>query len=396
MSPLTNLRVVDLGSFIAGPYVTQLLGDFGAEIIKIEPLPGGDPMRQWGAQREDGASFWWPVIGRNKKSVVINLKTDQGRALTKRLLAKCDVLVENFRPGTLERLGLDPAELIRENSRLVIARISGFGQGGIYNGRAGFGSVAEAMGGLRFLTGHSDQPPPRTGLSIGDTLTALFATYGIMAALWEREQSGCGQIVDAALTDSVVAVLESVLTEYSGAGILRERTGSILPGIAPSNIYPTLDQKWIVIGANADRPFSRLGRAMGRPELGEDPRYATHSARGERQAELDQLISEWTKNFTLAELVENLAIHGVPAGPVNDASEVLNDPHFRQRGTVLPVDTETGRLWMQGVVPKLERTPGEIRWTGPTLGAHTDETLRDYLGLSNSDLLSLRREGVIA
>ncbi|RIH83738.1 Succinyl-CoA--L-malate CoA-transferase alpha subunit [Meiothermus luteus] len=381
MGALDGVRVLELGSFIAGPFAGQLLADHGAEVIKVEP-PEGDAMRRWGVQLKEGESLWWPVIGRNKKSVVLDLRTERGRRLARELALRVDVLLENFRPGVLERLGLEPEALMAENPRLIVARVSGFGQSGPYRDRAGFGSVAEAMGGLRYLTGFPDRPPPRVGLSIGDTLAGLFTAFGILAALRAREQTGQGQIVDVGLTDAVVAVLESVLTEYSALGVVRERTGNILPGVAPSNLYPTQEGRYIQIGANADGPFARLCQAMGRPELAQDPRFATHLARGAHQTLLDEIIAGWTRTLSLEELDRLLAEHGVPAGPVNSAREVAQDPHFRERGTLLEVETPLGRLVMQGVVPKLSATPGGIAWAGPPLGAHTESVLRAF-GLEN-------------
>lgn len=395
MRALEGIRVLELGQFIAAPFAGQLLADHGAEVIKVEP-PEGDPMRQWGIQLKEGQSLWWPVIARNKKSVVLDLRHPQGRALARRLALASDVLLENFRPGVLERLGLDPRSLLEEKPSLVVARISGFGQEGPYRDRAGFGSVAEAMGGLRHLVGFPDRPPPRAGLSLGDTLAGLFAAFGVLAALRVRERTGRGQVVDMALTDAVIAALESVLTEYSATGRVRERTGNTLPGLAPSNLYPTRDGRYLQIGANADGPFSRLCQAMGRPELAEDPRYATHRARGVHQAELDGLIAAWTQEHALEELDRLLARHGVPAGPVNTAKEVAEDPHFRARGAVVEVETPLGRLLMQGVVPRLSETPGGIAWAGPSLGVHTREILEEVLGLGEEAWAELVAEGVVA
>lgn len=394
--PLAGVRVLELASFIAGPFCAMLLADFGAEVVKAEPPGEGDPMRQWGVHLDEGRSLWWPVIGRNKKSVTLDLRVPRGQALA-RALAQCvDILVENFRPGTLERWGLAPEVLHALHPGLVIVRISGFGQTGPYRHRAGFGSVAEAMGGLRYLTGDPDRPPVRVGLSIGDTLAGLFAAYGAVVALREREARGRGRVVELGITDAVVAVLESVLTEYSRLGVVRERTGNILPGIAPSNLYPTADGSWVVIGANADSVFARLCRAMGRPELAQDPRYATHTARGQRQQELDELVAAWTRTLPRAALLASLEEHGVPAGPVYTAADVAHDPHYRARGTVREVqDPAFGRLLMQGPVPFFDGGGGAIRWTGPPLGAHNEEIYGGWLGLSGEELRALRDEGVI-
>lgn len=396
MGALDGIRVLEFGQFIAGPYCGQLLADHGADVIKLERPGTGDAMRQWGVALKDGASLWWPVIGRNKRSVALDLQQPEGRALARRLALEADVVLENFRPGTLERLGLDPEGLLADKPSLIVARISGFGQTGPYRDRAGFGSVAEAMGGLRFLTGEPDRPPVRVGLSIGDTLAAMFTAFGVLGALRVRDRTGHGQIVDTGLSDAVVAVMESVLSEYAGAGNVRERSGSTLKGVAPSNIYPAADDDWIVIGANADGPFRRLCEAMGDPAMADDPRYASHTARGRHQQELDEIIGAWTRRHRLADLVETLAEAGVPAGPVNSAKDVAEDPHFRARGTVIQVDTELGRLAMQGVVPKLTQTPGAVRWPGPSLGQHSSEVLRRVLGLSDAEVDALFESGVVA
>lgn len=392
---LSGIRVVELGSFIAGPFATQLLADHGAEVLKVEHPLSGDPMREWGTVKKNDRSLWWPVIGRNKKSVAIDLKDERGRALVEALLAEADVLVENFRPGVLERLGFAPNSLWRRNPGLVITRISGYGQDGPYSERAGFGGVAEAMAGLRFLNGFADRPPPRLGVSIADSLTGLLAAFGTMSALWARQTTGRGQIVDVGLTDAVLAVMESVLTEYSATGAIRQRSGTILPNVAPSNIYPTQDDRFIAIGANADGPFRRLAKAMDRSDLADDPRYASHQARGQRQEELDAVIGAWTRQHTLAELSHILHEQGVPAGPVNRADEIIADEHFRERGAIARVSTADGDVWMQNVAPKLSGTPGEIRWAGPELGAHTHEVLHRLLGLREDEINALQDDAVI-
>ena len=395
MTALKGVRVLELGQFIAGPYCTQVLGDHGAEVIKIERPGIGDAMRRWGVNVGDGPPVWWPVIARNKKSVVVDLKQEEGRALVRRLALRCDVIVENFRPGTLERLGLDPDALLEENPRLIVARISGFGQTGPYRKRAGFGGVAEAMGGLRFLTGEEDRPPVRVGLAIGDSLAGLYTAFGVLAALRQRDISGRGQVVDTGLTDAVVAVLESVLSEYGASGAVRHRSGNTLPGVAPSNLYPTRDGHWVVIGANADGPFERLCEAMGVPGLASDPRYAGHEGRGRHQRELDDRIAQWTRERNLADILEALENAGVPAGPVNTAQDVARDPHFRERETVVEVESEAGTLLMQGVVPRLTATPGRIRWVGPNLGAHTEQVLREALGLDDGAIAELVERRVV-
>lgn len=394
MSALSDIRVIELGSFIAGPFACQTLADMGAQVIKVEP-PAGDPIRQWGRKTASGESLWWPVIGRNKRSVCIDLKRPQGLELLRGLIAQADVLCENFRPGVLERMGLGPETLWQTQPSLIVTRVSGYGQDGPYRQRAGFASVAEAIAGMRYLNGFADRPPPRSGLSIGDSIAGLFAALGTLSALHERERTGRGQIVDVGLTDAILGVMESVISEYSGIGHVRERTGATLPGLAPSNLYPTQDDGWIVIGANADKPFRGLCQAMGRSELAEDPRYASHTARGEHQTELDELIRAWTLSHNQAELDALLAEHGVPAGPLNNAAGVLADPHLRARGAITEVETDLGRLWMQNVVPRLSSTPGAVRWAGARLGAHTREVLEEILTLDPEHVRRLRDQGVV-
>ena len=403
--PLQGLKIIEMGSFIAGPFCGQLLADFGADVVKLEPPGTGDAMRQWGVSKRDGKSLWWPVIARNKQSVTLDLRQPEGRDLARRLIAEADVLVENFRPGTLEEWGLGPDVLKAENPGLIVARVSGFGQTGPYAKRAGFGSVAEAMAGMRGLAGFPDRPPPRVGLSIGDSLAGVFAAMGVLLALRSRDAdkarlgsdaTGRGQVVDVAITESVLAVLESVVSEYSATGAVRGRTGSILPGVAPSNLYPTADGTWILIGANADGIFRRLAQAMGQPELGTDERYATHGARGRHQHELDDWIAQWTVRHDLDDLVTLLEAHGVPAGPVNDAAALVADPHLRAREAVISIETEDfGPLEMQGIAPRLSDTPGRVAWAGPGLGEHTDAILSDRLGLDGPQIAALRAKGIV-
>ncbi|MFG1425124.1 CaiB/BaiF CoA transferase family protein [Roseixanthobacter glucoisosaccharinicivorans] len=395
-SALTGIRVIEMGSFIAGPFCGQLLGDLGADVVKIEPPKVGDVMRQWGVAQLDGKSLWWPVIARNKRSVTLDLRDPRGQEIARTLIQDADVLVENFRPGTLERWGMGPDDLQKTNPGLIIARVSGFGQTGPYNRNVGFGAIAEAMGGLRILAGFADRPPPRAGLSIGDSLAGVFAALGVTAALEARHRSGKGQVVDVGITDSVLAVLESVLSEYSATGSLRQRTGTTLPGIAPSNLYPTSDGQWVLIGGNGDAIFARLTQAMGAPQLATDPRYVSHRARGANQQELDEIVADWTRTLTLAELLSILKTHDVPSGPLNDAAGIMADPHFRERGAVVDVESaEYGLLTMQGVAPRLSETPGAVRWAGPSLGFHTEDILRERLGLSPEAIAQLKADGVV-
>jgi len=395
-SPLVGIRVVEVGSFIAGPYCGQLLADYGAEVIKIEPPRGGDPMRQWGTTPQEGRSLWWTVIGRGKKSVTLDLRTEEGQGILRRLVRRCDVLVENFRPGVMEAWGLGPDALLAEHPDLIYVRISAFGQTGPYRDRPGFGSVAEAMAGLRYLVGYPDRPPPRVGISIGDTLAGMFGALGALLALRHREvRGGGGQVIDVAITEAVLAVLESVVAECSVAGVVRERSGSILPGVAPSNLYQTRDGRWIVIAANADGVFQRLCDAMGRPEWKTDPRYATHTARGRHQSELDEAIAAWAHTRSSEELLDLLARHAVPCGPVYSARDILQDPHFRERSLLEVPDPRYGAVVMQAPVPKMSRTPPGVRHPAPELGEHTEEVLQELAGLAPEEIRRLRARGVL-
>lgn len=396
--PLSNLRVIELGAFIAGPFCGQLLADFGADVIKIEPPVTGDPLRQWGASKVRDRSLWWPVIGRNKKSITLDLRHGEGQNIARRLIKSADVLIENFRPGTLEKWNLDPEQLRLEQPGLIVGRISGFGQTGPYREHAGFAAVCEAMGGLRTLTGYPDRPPTRVGLSIGDSLAGLFAAFGILNALYAREtKAGLkGQTIDVAITESVLAIMESVISEYSVTGNLRARTGPSLPGIAPSNLYPTSDDSWIVVAANGDGLFRRLAAVMGSPELALDPRYATHEARGCNQRELDRLIAQWTKTRSRSELLAMLVEQRIPAGPVYDAADIVEDPHYCEREALIETETEEfGTMSMQGIVPKMSETPGGLRWLGPELGQHNSEVFGTILGISPTEIERLRAEGII-
>ena len=384
---LAGFRVIELGQLIAGPFAGQLLGDLGAEVIKIE-LPGdGDPLRQWGQLTPDGESLWWSVIGRNKKSVALDVRSDAGRLAILRLVALSDVVIENFRPGTLEKWGLSYDILKQANPGIVLVRVSGFGQTGPYADRAGFGAIGEAMGGLRAVVGDPDRPPVRAGIAIGDAMSGALGALGAVAALLERRNSGQGQVLDVALYESVLTVMESLVTEYDVAGRIRPRTGATLPGVAPSNVYPTRDGPDVLIAGNQDSVFRRLAAAMGVAELADDPRYATHVARGERQQELDELVSAWTSSLTSNEILTVLAEAGVPAGSIYRAPEMLADPHFSAREAIIDVPHPTlGSIKMQNVAPRASRTPGRVNWPGPALGAHTDEIMGDLLGLTDAQI----------
>jgi crotonobetainyl-CoA:carnitine CoA-transferase CaiB-like acyl-CoA transferase len=372
---LDGIRVLELGQLIAGPYCGQILGDFGAEVVKLEQPGTGDPMRSWGVV-VDGRSLSWAVIARNKRSITADLRSEQGRALALALAEQADVLVENFRPGTLERLGLGWDELHERNPRLVLVRISGFGQDGPYAGRAGFGSIGEAMGGLRHLTGDPDRPPSRVGVSLGDMLAGMNGALGALMALHARTATGLGQVVDVSLVESVLGITEALVAEYTATGRVRERTGSTLPGIAPSNVYPTADGSWILIAANQDRVFGRLAAAMGRPELGEDPDYADHEARGRNQHALDEIVAGWTATLPEPELFDQLEHHGVPAGSIYTAADIVADPHLRHRRSIIEVpDPLLGSVTMQNVVPQLSATPGRVRRPAPLLDQDAADVL---------------------
>ena len=394
--PLSDLRVVEMGTLIAGPFCGQVLGDFGADVVKIEDPGKGDPMRQWGRSLPKGLSPWWPVIGRNKRSVALDLRQPEGRELALALIDQADVLIENFRPGALEKWGMGYEVLAARNPRLVMARVSGFGQTGPYSQRAGYGLIGEAMGGLRYVTGEPDRPPARAGISIGDSLTALHAVIGVMMALHHRERTGRGQMIDAALYESVLSVMENLVTEYDLTGYVRERSGSILPGIAPSNVYPCANGESLLIGGNGDAVFARLAATMGREDLAADPRFATHAARGENQAELDGIVSAWTRNWPLPELLALLETNGVPCGRIFRAPDMLEDPQFAARQSIVEVDHPVfGKVKMQNAFPRLSETPGSVRWPGPALGAHTREVLKS-LGVDADRLADLAARKITA
>lgn len=392
MGPLSDIRVVELGQLIAGPFCAQLFGDLGATVVKIEPPKTGDPMRQWGA---GDPPVWWEVIARNKRSVAADLRTPEGQEIARRLIAGADVLVENFRPGTLEKWHLDPADLCAANPRLIVVRVSGYGQTGPYARRAGFGGIGEAMGGWRALVGTPDRPPSRLGVSIGDSLAGTYGCLGALAALHEREKSGRGQIVDVSLFESVLQVMEGLIPEYVAAGHVRARSGSILKGIAPSNVYPCSDGE-LLIAANQDAIFRRLAAAMGAPELADDARFATHNARGRHQELLDTLIADWTRGQSVAAVEALMEQHAVPAGRMFGARDMLADPHFAAREAIVSVETARhGDLPMQGVFPRLTRTPGGIRRAAPAeVGADTEAELRDA-GYDAATIADLKRRGIV-
>ena len=397
--PLAGLRVLELGMLLAGPFTGRLLGDMGAEIIKIEPPGKPDPLREWGHARYEGRSLWWPVQSRNKKCVTLDLRQERGQALLVELARRSDVLVENFRPGTLEKWGVGPAELWDANPRLVIARVSGYGQTGPYAPRPGFASVAEAMGGVRYMNGFPGQPPPRMHISLGDSLAGMFASIGILAALYKRDALGFGrgQVVDVSLVESCFALLESTVPEYDRLGVVRGPGGTGLQGVAPSNIFKSCDGNWMVIAANADGVFGRLCEAMEKPELASDPRFATHLARGENQEAIEAIVREWAAERDVAEIDRVLNEAGVICGPIYTIADIFEDKHFWAREMLVKhVDPGFGEYVGPGIVPKFSETPGAVRWSGTwEEGSHNEEVYGGLVGLSGDEIAQLKEEGVL-
>jgi formyl-CoA transferase len=391
--PLTDIRLIELGQLIAGPFCGQLMADMGADVIKVEPPGQGDPMRVWG--RGD-YPLWWQVCARNKRVVTANLREPAGQDLVRRLIGEADMVLENFRPGTMERWGLGYEELARDNPGLIMIRVSGYGQYGPYAQRAGYASVGEAMGGMRYLCGEPDRQPSRAGLSIGDSLAATYACMGALAALHHREQTGEGQVIDASIYESVLTVMEATIPEYTVSNYIRERSGATLPNVAPSNIYDCKDGTFL-IAANQDTVFKRLAAAMGLPELAENERYSTHTARGENMVELDEIINTWTRTKTVDEVDALMQEAGVPSGGIYRAPEMLKDPHYAAREAIVDTPTdEWPHLKMQNVFPKMSKTQGEIRWTGnTTLGAHNEEVYGELLGISAEELALLKENSII-
>ncbi len=397
--PLAGLRVLELGMLLAGPFTGRLLGDMGAEIIKIEPPGKPDPMREWGHARYEGRSLWWPVQSRNKKCVTLDLRQERGQSLLVALAKRSDVLVENFRPGTLEKWELGPAELWEANERLVIARVSGYGQTGPYAPRAGFASVAEAMGGIRYMNGFPGEAPPRMHLSLGDSLAGMFASIGVLAALYKRDALGFGrgQVVDVSLMEACFALLESTVPEFDRLGIVRGPGGTGLKGVAPSNIFKSRDGKWMVIAANADGVFGRLCTAIEKPELASDRRFATHSARGENQEAIEAIVREWAVQRDYAEIDRVLNAAGVICGPIYTIADIFEDEHFWAREMLIKhMDPGFGEYIGPGIVPKFSETPGAVRWSGTWEdGSHNQDVYGGLLGLPEEEIAQLEAEGVL-
>jgi len=394
--PLKGLRAIEFGQLLAGPFTGTLLGDFGADVIKIEAPGDGDAMRDWGRLRHNDHSLWWSILARNKRSVALNLRETRGQEIAAELAASADIVLENFRPGTMEKWGLGPEDVHARNPRCIYARVSGYGQTGRYSDRPGFASAGEAISGLRYINGYPDQAPPRSGISLGDTLAAQSAFQGILLALIARERGAEGQVVDASIVDACFAMFESATLEFEKTGSVRQPTGPRLPRIAPSNVYCSSDGKWVVIAANHDTLWRRLATIMGKPELGEDERFATHHARGEHEDLLDEIIGEFAGRHTAAELERIVNEGGVVCAPVYTAQDVYEDPHFRERELLVEIEDEVhGRVTVPGVVPKLSRTPGSIRQAARwTVGADTEAVLEE-LGVDATERQRLADDGVI-
>ena len=393
--PLSGMRVIEMGQLIAGPFTGSVLGYFGAEVIKIEPITG-DPVRYW-RLTENNTSYWWHSVSRNKKSITLNLKSDEGRQIAKDLILKSDVLIENFKPGTLERWGMSPDDLKKDNPGLISARISGYGQTGPRSHLPGYASVCEGYGGFRYVNGFPDRPPVRPNLSIGDTLAGLHAAMGVMLAYIQREKDpdGKGQVVDTAIYESVFNLMEAVVPEYSGCGAIREPSGSTITGIVPTNTYLTSDDKHVIIGGNGDSIFKRLMIAIGRPDMAEDPRFEHNQGRVENEKEIDAAIEKWTREHTSDEILTTMDEVSVPAGPILSVEDMMNDEHYIARGMFQEVEANGRTLHIPAMLPILTETPGSTEWPGPELSEHTEEVLTELLGKDEGEITQLREDGVV-
>jgi crotonobetainyl-CoA:carnitine CoA-transferase CaiB-like acyl-CoA transferase len=392
--PLQGIRIIELGQLLAGPFTGCILGYFGAEVIKVEPPSGGDPIRGW-REVQGGTSLWWHSLGRNKKSVTIDLKTNEGRELVKKLILTADVVIENFRPGVMEKWGLGPDTFKQSNPKLVYARISGFGQTGPYSKKPGYASVTEGMSGFRYVNGFPGEVPVRPNLSIGDTIAAIHTALGITMALLERHNSGSGQVVDVALYEAMFNLMEAVVPEYDGAGVIREASGSTVTGIVPTNTYPCADGKFVVIGGNGDSIFKRLMVAAGHPEMAEDPKMQTNADRVKHEKSIDKALADWCASIPSNEAINILEENRVPVGPIYNVADMVADEHFRARGMFEEVEINGKPLKIPAIIPRLERTPGKTEWSGPTLGRHTEEVLTEVIGLTADEIASLKSDNVI-
>ena len=398
--PLAGIRVLEMGQLIAGPFAGCVLAYFGAEVVKIEPPRTGDPLRNWRVLK-DGTSLWWRAMARNKKCITLDLREPRGRELARALARRSDVLIENFRPGTMEKWGLGPDDLRDGNPGLVYTRVSGYGQTGPLAGKPGFASVCEGFGGFRYVNGFPGEPPVRPNLSLGDTLSALHAVIGVLLALVHRNRIGAdsigagGQVVDVAIYESVYNVLESIVPEYDGAGIVREPSGSTLTGIVPTNTYPCADGRYVIVGGNGDSIFKRLMRAAGRDDLADDPRLADNAGRVAHRSEVDDAIARWTRTLEAGRVLAILDGAGVPAGPIYNVTDMMEDPQYNARDLFETVEIEGGSLKIPAITPKLGRTPGATLWPGPDLGAHNREVYTGILGIDEEALRSLESAGIV-
>lgn len=394
--PLEGFRVIEMGQLLAGPFTGAMLAYFGAEVIKIEPPEGGDALRGWRLM-ENGTSYWWHSIARNKKSVTVDLKSEEGRAIVRKLLDGADVLVENFRPGLMEKWGLGPEAIKQSNPGLIYTRISGYGQDGPYSSKPGFASVCEGFGGFRHVNGFPDQAPVRPNLSIGDTLAAIHAALGVAMAIIERSRndSGEGQVIDVALYEAVFNLMEGVVPEYSGCGAIREPSGTTVTGIVPTNTYRCQDNKYVIIGGNGDSIFKRLMTTAGREDMANNPAMADNAGRVQHEAEIDAALSEWCLAHPSKFIIEQLEAARVPVGPIYNVEDMFNDPHYQARGMFERVEIDGKSLDIPALIPKLQSTPGKTDWSGPKLGQHTEEVLSDILGMASEDLQALKAKGVV-
>ncbi|WP_461520908.1 CaiB/BaiF CoA transferase family protein [Porticoccus sp.] len=392
--PLSGYRVIELGQLLAGPFASALLAYFGAEVIKVEPPGSGDPLRNWRVVK-DGTSLWWHSLGRNKKCITLDLKSSKGQALAARLIDGADVLIENFRPGVMEGWGLGPDRFKESNPGLVYTRISGYGQTGPYAGKPGFASVCEGISGFRYLNGFPGEAPVRPNLSLGDSIAGLHAAFGVTLALLSRQSSGAGQVIDVALYEAMFNLLEGVIPEYDGAGVVREPSGTTVTGIVPTNTYRCADGKFVVIGGNGDSIFKRLMKAAGRPDMADDPRLSDNAGRVRFEYEIDEALAAWCGSLSSSDVLSQLDAQRVPAGPIYNAADMLADPHFNARGLYEQVEINGEPLKIPAMMPKLSNTPGETCWPGPAVASHNDEILGELLGLDLAERQALRDEGII-
>ena len=394
--PLDGIRILEMGQLIAGPFTTSVLGYFGAEIIKIEPPKGGDPLRVWRVLDDEGTSYWWRAMARNKKSVTLDLRTEEGRKIAKEIALKADVLVENFLPGRMEEWGLGPDELKKDNPKLVYARVSGYGQTGPYATKPGYASVCEGFGGFRYVNGFPDRPSVRPNLSLGDTLASLHAVIGILLALVERgKMNGTGQVVDVAIYEAVFGVLESVVPEFDGTGLVREPSGSTLTGIVPTNVYRSKDGQQIIIGGNGDSIFKRLMTVAGREDMADDPELENNAGRVKHEKQIDEALAAWTATLDGEEIIRRLEDVRVPVGPIYSVRDIMKDPQYQAREMIESVEIDGKPLKIPAIAPRLADTPGRTDWPGPSLGEHNEEVLNGLLGMDKDAINTLRDKGIV-